>query len=65
MPVKFPPTYKIGDNNQEYDKKRIPGWTDRIFHRKGRARQDTYRCLYNLYGTDHRPILASFVVQTE
>lgn len=61
----FPPTYKIHDDNQEYDKKRIPGWTDRIFHRKGRARQLSYRCLYDLYGTDHRPVLATFQVETE
>jgi|688.fasta_scaffold916184_1 hypothetical protein len=63
MLIKFPPTYKLGDFTQEYDRKRIPGWTDRIFHRKGRVKQDSYRCMYELFGTDHRPIIAGFRVE--
>jgi hypothetical protein len=63
--INFPPTYKIAENGPEYNRKRIPGWTDRIFHRKGNTKQMSYECMYDAYGTDHRPVLASFEVSTE
>jgi endonuclease/exonuclease/phosphatase family metal-dependent hydrolase len=63
--VSFPPTYKMQPHGPEYHRGRIPGWTDRIFHRKGRAKEKGYKCMYNLYGTDHRPVIATFEVSLE
>ena len=39
-PIRFPPTYKMSTDSAEYNTERIPGWTDRIFHRKGRIQQN-------------------------
>ena len=63
--ITFPPTYKLGANSQEYNKQRIPGWTDRIFTRKGRIRQHKYSCLYSLFGSDHRPVIGVFSLELE
>ena len=59
-PIKFPPTYKLSPDSGEYCHTRIPGWTDRIFNRKGRVTPLDYKCMYKIYGTDHRPVLANF-----
>ena len=63
--IKFPPTYKMDPENPYYCLTRIPGWTDRIFYRKGRVRPKTYSCLYDVYGSDHRPVVASYELETE
>ena len=65
MPIEFPPTYKLALYGDEYSNKRIPGWTDRIFYRKGRCHQHKYACMYKNYGSDHRPILATYEIETE
>lgn len=38
-PIKFPPTYKMSTTGLDYNPTRIPGWTDRIFKRKGKIHQ--------------------------
>ena len=63
-PITFPPTYKLAQNSNEYSHTRIPGWTDRIFYRKGRCRALQYSCMYNLYGSDHRPVIARYEIDT-
>ena len=49
----------------EYNRERVPGWTDRIFHRRGRAQQTNYQCFYHIYGTDHRPIMAEYLLEID
>lgn len=58
--INFPPTYKIGLYSDEYNRERIPGWTDRIFVRKSKMERHSYHCEYGIKGCDHRPVLASF-----
>lgn len=62
--ITFPPTYKLGANHQMYHKNRIPGWTDRIFTRKGRIKQLSYSCMYDLYGSDHRPVIGVYQIES-
>lgn len=52
----------MSKKSPEYSRERIPGWTDRIFHRRGRAKQIDYKCFYYVYGTDHRPIAAEYLL---
>ena len=51
--------------NDEYARSRVPGWTDRIFCRKGKLRRVNYDCLYHIYGSDHRPVVACYEVDIE
>lgn len=46
-----------------YFKNRIPGWTDRIFSRKGRIKQAEYSCMYDLFGSDHRPVIGVYQIE--
>ena len=61
----FPPTYKLSDKGDQYCRQRVPGWTDRIFNRMGRSKQLSYSCEYNVLGSDHRPVIASYKVPTD
>ena len=63
-PIKFPPTYKMSTDSEEYNNERIPGWTDRIFNRKGRISQQYYSSLRFILGSDHRPVVASYNLST-
>ena len=58
--INFPPTYKLDIMGHEYCRKRVPGWTDRIFNRKGNLKRLNYDCLYDLFGSDHRPVFSTF-----
>lgn len=58
--IEFPPSYKIGVENNVYNRERIPGWTDRIFSRKSKMKRVSYKCGTNIFGSDHRPIIAEF-----
>ena len=64
-PINFAPSYKLGVDDQRYCGERIPGWTDRIFYRKGTLKQLFYGCEENIFGSDHRPIVSGFTVETE
>ena len=55
----------MGVNQNEYNSERIPGWTDRIFYRKGRLNQVFYGCEYEIFGSDHRPVVSGFNVAIE
>lgn len=69
-PIKFPPTYKFqsSPSQDSYATHRTPSWTDRIlFKRRDVARVVAvrpayYEALMNAYGSDHRPVVGSFVV---
>lgn len=51
----------VGVAKNEYSRERIPGWTDRIFHRKGKAmKRISYGCEYGIMGSDHRPVVARY-----
>jgi hypothetical protein len=52
-------------NNDEYARSRVPGWTDRIFFKKGKIRRQSYDCLYQVYGSDHRPVVSIFELDIE
>ena len=58
--IGFPPTYKL--KNNEFTKKRVPSWTDRILF-KDRAnclRQQSYSSVINNCVSDHRPVFSQF-----
>ncbi|KAJ9087448.1 Inositol-1,4,5-trisphosphate 5-phosphatase 1, variant 2 [Entomophthora muscae] len=63
-PITFPPTYKYDVGKDIYDtseKRRIPAWTDRILYRGFQIEQKYYNhCL--MYESDHRPVVAGFIV---
>eukprot|EP01135_Chromosphaera_perkinsii_P007233 Nk52_evm41s745 gene=Nk52_evmTU41s745 len=65
-PLLFPPTYKYDSNSANYDsseKYRIPAWCDRILW-KGRGCDMIYYNAVDLRSSDHRPVVAAFVVDT-
>ena len=58
--VGFPPTYKL--KNNEFTKKRVPSWTDRILY-KDRTNclcQESYTSVINNCVSDHRPVFSQF-----
>ncbi|CAM9772752.1 unnamed protein product, partial [Laminaria digitata] len=66
-PLNFRPTYKFDSGSDTYDtssKRRVPAWTDR----KGALGADklhlrAYRSVPDLRTSDHRPVIASFVME--
>ena len=62
-PLNFKPTYRLIPNTDEWSNKReqTPSWTDRIIY-KSHLPVDLlgYSSIDNCYGSDHRPIFASF-----
>ncbi len=61
--VEFAPTYKLLPNRDVYFlKKRVPGWTDRIFYfsPKGTLTQKSYDSNNTIKFSDHRPVFAQF-----
>ena len=65
--ILFKPTYKLDKQQDTYDsssKRRIPGWTDRIFYKSKTSTRVTclsYNAEFDLKTSDHRPVYASFV----
>jgi hypothetical protein len=62
-PITFPPSYKMSTEKNTYNNNRIPGWTDRIFHsclNDKEIEQTSYECDFDVLGSDHRPIIATF-----
>ena len=63
--IKFSPTYKYCIGKYEYDKKRIPSWSDRIFYKKD---SDIIPIIYNkalLNYSEHQPIYGIYKIKTE
>ena len=59
--INFPPTYKMKTDRNEYVTSRIPGWTDRIFYRASEGLElVSYSSDHSAFGSDHRPVIASF-----
>ena len=67
--IKFPPTYKFDKNTNNYDtskKNRIPAYCDRILFKlsvENKFEIQKYICKSDELISDHRPVLASLVVQ--
>ena len=63
--INFMPTYKYKENKDEFDYKRIPGWTDRILFRSKKL-YDIMLCEYNsiqnIFLSDHKPVYAVFKI---
>ena len=63
--INFMPTYKYKENKDEFDYKRIPGWTDRILFRSKKF-YDIMLCEYNsiqnIFLSDHKPVYAVFKI---
>ncbi|CAM9157802.1 unnamed protein product, partial [Pylaiella littoralis] len=66
-PLNFRPTYKFDSGTDTYDtstKQRVPAWTDRILYSgTGTVELRAYRSVRELKTSDHRPVLASFVMK--
>ena len=65
LPI-FPPSYKMQSNKNEYKlsgKGRIPSWTDRVLYKGDNVSLLHYDCAINVFGSDHRPVYALFVVK--
>lgn len=77
-PLNFRPTYKFDSGTDTYDtssKKRVPAWTDRVLFAEGHASDGqqehdepgldlrAYSSVVDLKTSDHRPVLASFVMR--
>merc|ERR1712007_16934 len=60
--LSFVPTYKYLRGSSEFDEKRLPAWTDRIFHiaDAGSVLQLCYGTHLGLNISDHRPIFGLF-----
>lgn len=66
----FPPTYKFLEGSEEYDPRRTPSWTDRVlwrsnYHLDGQVPISAvrYACISCMHQSDHRPVVATVVVQ--
>lgn len=76
-PLNFRPTYKFDSGTDAYDtspKQRVPAWTDRVLYAGGTGGGAgagggfdlrAYRSVMELRTSDHRPVLASFVMRFE
>lgn len=76
-PLNFRPTYKFDSGTDVYDsssKKRVPAWTDRVLYAGGECKGPgnvagldlrAYRSVAELRASDHRPVLATFVMRFE
>ena len=59
--IRFNPTYKFIKNSNEYNKAKIPSYTDRIFYgNKNGIKIITYDCINNLNLSDHKPVYGIF-----
>ncbi|CDW83152.1 inositol polyphosphate 5-phosphatase ocrl-1 isoform x2 [Stylonychia lemnae] len=60
--IKFPPTYKfkVGTNDYDSDKVRIPSWCDRILYRGETLYQQFYTSVASPTTSDHKPVCALF-----
>jgi len=66
--ITFAPTFKFDKNSDEFDtshKQRIPAWTDRILFKPFGTRVIEYKSVPNARHSDHRPVFATFRVNTE
>ncbi|CAM9866239.1 unnamed protein product, partial [Discosporangium mesarthrocarpum] len=71
-PLSFRPTYKFNPGSDVYDtsaKQRVPSWTDRVLYGGGKSKTGlelrAYRSVMQLRSSDHRPVLASFIMSFE
>lgn len=69
-PLNFAPTYRWDRHTTEVSNKReqTPSWTDRILWRSFANTEDeltflSYRSIPDAYGSDHRPVIATFSLQ--
>ena len=66
--ITFPPTFKYDKNSEDFDtshKQRIPAWTDRVLFKPWGTRILEYKSVHDSRHSDHRPVYASFRVNTE
>lgn len=64
--LKFKPTYRLIPSHDEWSNKReqTPSWTDRIIFKSHNPIEiHEYSNIDNCYGSDHRPIFASFTTE--
>ena len=66
--VEFLPTYKMEFNKAVYKEKKnqAPSYTDRILFKNNsnfKFCDDYYRCLHNVYGSDHRPVIRGITIK--
>jgi hypothetical protein len=64
-PITFPPTYKYQIGTSQYNRERIPAYTDRVFWSQKSMEQPDQMSLYyynraEINLSDHKPILAAF-----
>lgn len=69
-PISFLPTFKFKIGNQEHDRKRRPGYTDRILYRANTYNledvagldlvPENYRSVPEVIVSDHKPVICSF-----
>lgn len=61
-PIDFPPTYKYrSDSPLQYEEKRVPSYTDRIFFlAKEGVHQTLYSSINDVTCSDHKPVIADF-----
>lgn len=65
--ITFMPTFKFDKGTNDYDtshKQRIPAWTDRILFKPEGTRVLEYTCEEHCIHSDHRPVHATFRINT-
>ncbi|GAA5989138.1 hypothetical protein JCM10908_001178 [Rhodotorula pacifica] len=64
--ITFPPTYKYQPGSRdEFSKKRVPGWCDRVLYASGAeggVKVLSYRSVMDFTRSDHKPVAAQFLV---
>ena len=60
--ISFPPTYKYNKDNNTYNEKRTPSWTDRILYKKDNSIKCIFYDTIDLYISDHKPLVGLFEI---
>ena len=66
--INFLPSYKMSSEFDAYiDKKnQAPSYTDRILYKNNSSltiEENYYKCLHNVFGSDHRPVQLSLTIK--
>ena len=66
--IDFLPSYKMSSEIDTYinKKNQAPSYTDRVLYKNNSSNvveQNYYKCLHNVFGSDHRPVQLSLTIK--
>ena len=66
--IDFLPSYKMSSEVDQYINKKdqAPSYTDRVLYKNNSSltiQENSYKCLHNVHGSDHRPVQLSISIK--